>query len=221
MTIGRRRAWIIVGLAAMATAVAAYPYVLSGAAHFLIVAENADDATVIVPLGGDSVHAVGLWHANPARQILFVKVYPNRIKRLGILPPDEIEGAKDFRSHGVPATAIENIDCGWRTHREALRCLASWLEQHPNDIAAVLCVGLSSRKLAYDRDCVMSEALASRVRIVGLEDREFDPDAWWRSRDQIKTMFNAWSDLIVTWCFGDLPSEPDTWDPDEYERSLP
>jgi hypothetical protein len=220
MTIGRRRAWIIVGVAAIVTAIAAYPYILRGAAHFLFVADSAGDATVIVPLGGDSVHAVALWHENPARHILLLSVYPNRIKRLGILPLDEIAARKDFESHGVAATAIDQIDCGWRTHREALKCLAAWLEDHPNDIAAVLCGGLSSRKLACDRDCAMPASVASRVRIVGVEDREFDPDAWWRSRDQIKTMFNAWSDLIVTWCFGDLPSEADTWDPDEYERSL-
>ncbi len=220
MTIGPRRAWMIVGLAAIVTALATYPYVLRGAAHFLFVAESADDATVIVPFGGDNVYGVGLWHENPARSILFVTVHPSRVQRLGIVPLDEIKNTQEFQSHGVPATAIEQVDCGWRRPREAMRCLASWLEEHPNDVAAVLCIGLSSRGLACDRDCAMSASLASRVRIIGVEDREFDPDAWWRSRDQIKMMFNAWSDLLISWCFGDLPTEPETWDPDEYERSL-
>ncbi|HEX3870553.1 MAG TPA: hypothetical protein VHV77_08965 [Pirellulales bacterium] len=221
----RRRIAVLLTVVAfvLIACIAAGPTVLRGSAHWLTIDEDAPGATVVILIGGDAQfeRTADLWRRSAIKRVILFQAYPSRVRRMGIVLTGEERARRRLLALGVPEDAIEVEPCGWLTYSQFLRCLSQWLEQHPSDDAIVLCEALRSQTLSLERSRVAPPSEAARIHLVGLPDREFDPSDWWCHRNQVKMVFNGCVELLITWCFGELSADPDTWDPDEYERSLP
>jgi hypothetical protein len=208
-------------LAIVAISVAA-PSLLRETLHFLVVDEGTGPADYVVPLGGDQVYeqAPRLVREKLAQRVLLSRWHPSRIVRFNIIPPREALARHRLALAGIAAEMVDITPRAARTSADSLRDVAAWLAERSEATAIVLCPRLEGRRLALERDRYVEPALAQRMRIVAIADRELDERCWWRDRLSAKSLLSAWIGLAIEVCFGEMHPEPDDWDPDQYEKSL-
>ncbi|HWB01181.1 MAG TPA: hypothetical protein VG713_21980 [Pirellulales bacterium] len=218
LVLGLFAALIVAAVACTAWA----PMALRAVVAALVIDEPIEHVDWVVPLGGDRAceRAAETVHAHIADRILLARNYPSRLVRYDILPSGEQLALDRITAAGIPATEVDIALGEARTYNGSLRELARWLEQHPQTTVAIYCSRLEGRRLALIRSRSMPPALAERVSIVALRDRDLDESCWWRNRGSSKRVLNAWIELSLEALFGEMPPEPDNWDPDQYERGL-
>jgi hypothetical protein len=202
---------------------------LTGIASVLIVdqqPETADNVWIRAgrPIGFEGYRcldeAARLYRENPARSILCVPRYPDRVVQLGVVPSFPQKLLWELRKRGVPTEAVVYASGQTQTTWDEARALQHWLTEHPATTIVALSGRFSSRRFGIVLNSVLTRDERARVMIAALPDREFDETDWWQSRTGFKHTGEELIRLLFVACLGEQAPVACPQDPDEYERML-
>jgi hypothetical protein len=195
---------------------------LRGFAGLLVVDEPPPDADALLVLDGDRCfeQAARLYHAGGAGRVLLNEHRPGRLQQMGILPSFTELARRQLTAARVPGQALEVLPGETRSNWDRARLLRDWLCQHPGARVTVLCDRFGSRQRRCILDRVLDPEEAARVRVYALPHRSYRETDWWRSKQGILDLFDAYVVLTFTWLVGEDKDEWREWDPEAYERAL-
>ena len=152
--------------------------------------------------------------------MLIVESRPGRLVRLGVLQPWHEIARRELVSEGVADQQIETLNGKANGVWATARLVDGWLAEHADDRIVVFCDRFQSELLADVYDSEVDRMRRSRVAFVGLTDRRYDENDWWKSKVGIKAFFEATVDLIYVRMLGERPERRVKWDPEQYEEAL-
>lgn len=194
---------------------------LRSAAKTLMVNEQHHGADHLLIMGGDKSYqvAVDMLKRDEASSVLVFESSGGNLVKFGILPPPHEVAHRELLKHGIAADDITRVVSD--PERRYFGSLRLWMRRNPTSHVCLFTDSFSSKRTRQLVNLAMSRALSHRVTIVGLPDRRFDENNWWKSRVGIKTFVTTMLGLIHTNLMG-LPqrSKSSSWDPDEYELQL-
>lgn len=160
---------------------------------------------VVMLLDGDRQFdlAAQLYDAGAAT-ILIYRSRPNRLVRMGIMPPGDEMARRELLKRGVSNERCE-ILAGTSSRRASIAvALTAWLKEHPNQTATVLCDRFTSRTWNVVLKRAAQPDVAERIRIAALPNRRFDESNWWRSKPGTLAFLNSFISLgFHYWHAGD------------------
>jgi uncharacterized SAM-binding protein YcdF (DUF218 family) len=222
----KRRYWARALLATVVLGAFLYGFrvpILRGVATYLIVDEPSAVADYVLVLPGVDRRydrAAQILQAGSAASILLVERRPKRLERMGLLPSFESVSQHELVSRGVPASSITVIPGQTRTDWERARRLRAWLDSQPATRIVVLSERFGGRKLRYVLDKTLGADYAGRVRLLGLPERSYDENDWWRHREGVVKIFDAYLNLAYTRLCGEESEEWREWDPEQFKKTL-
>jgi len=166
----------------------------------------------------DRVH--DLYVEDPSRKVLIVRPVPERIVRLGAAPDSETVLREECARRNIPREAVVVVPGLARTFLQECRCLTAWLREHPSDSVCLVCdrFGSGNIRLVAGQSGNVDEL--ARMRIVSVANPRYDESSWWHNRSGVKEFVGGWIAQIYIRCHGEDVVHDDTWDADDYERSI-
>jgi hypothetical protein len=166
----------------------------------------------------DLVH--DLYAEDMSRKVLIVRPAPERIVRLGAVPDFETVLRAELARRRIPREVVVVVPGLARSSWEECRCLTAWLHEHPADSVCLLCDRFASGNMRFVLGHSAGVDELARIRVVSVANPRYDAAAWWQNRSGAKAFVGAWLAQIYIHCHGEDVVQDDTWDPDEYERSI-
>jgi hypothetical protein len=143
------------------------------------------------------------------------------LEKLGILPNSVAQRRRHLFREGIPGDKVSELPVPRNGAAEAVAALGEWLAARPRDRVMVFCPRFSVRRLAYLAEALLSEEMRDRVVWIPLRARRYDETNWWRSREGVLDVFDAYVRFAHVRWFGLAGRSGREWDPDAYERGLP
>lgn len=203
MTPRTRRAIVVLGIAALALALAAVP-LLSAAGRFLVEDDPLGHADAIVVLTGSYpdriIEAATLYREGWAPRIILCREPENagfqKLQALGVHVPRIFELNRSVAEQlGVPADAISVLERpAGSTYSEAEVVLADAIAHGYRSILIVTSKYHSARAARIYRHLAAGRVAIS---VRGARDDEFQPDAWWRDRPSTRRVVIEFQKLLT------------------------
>lgn len=179
-----------------------------------------DDVDILIVAGGDQCFTkASQWYAESpgSRQLAIIEAPPKRLARHGIEPENHDRAMARLARLGVPAASIVFIPRGDVPIDQDHRILIPWAAQRPNQRIGLLVSYLAVRRT---REQLRSPRLERPIEVIGLANREYAAEQWFRDQQGIK----AFSREALKWafwrCVGSGTPGPQ-WDEAEWLRQLP
>lgn len=186
---------LLVGIIGLLGALAVlWQPLLLGVASFMAARSPLDKADVILPLYQDSVSisagVADLYRRGLAPRVVLYRVEPNRLEKLGLLPPAHEGWYKLLEARGVPPTAIETI--GSVKNNVELGHAIGGLARGSGRLRVIVVASAPTSRLS--RDALRRGLGESPVDLLmhPVMPRNIDERAWWRSRAGWITYFDAY-----------------------------
>jgi hypothetical protein len=174
---------------------------LLGISAFMTVRSPLEKADFILPLyhDSDSVSAsvADLYRQRLAPRVVLHRVEPDRLEKLGLVPPPHEVWRKLLEARGVPARAIETIGSGVENDVELGSAVAG-LARGSRRIRGIVVASAPGSRLSRD---ALRQGLGESPVDVWMHPvmpREIDERAWWRSR----AGWIAYFDAYCLWLLG-------------------
>jgi hypothetical protein len=189
----------------------------------LVVDEPPQAADAVLLLDGErrEERAAELYHQGVAARLLVIEGAPTRLTKLGILPSGATLARRRLGARAVPAEALSVLPSDARDRWGQARRLRDWLEEHPGARVLVLCDRFTSREVRHVFNAVLGPDLGARLHWRGLPKRRYDETDWWRDKEGVLDLFNAYAALGYVCLHGEDTVGRHDWDPDAYEATLP
>jgi hypothetical protein len=199
----RKWRWRLVCLGAAAILIVVFhATILQWFAGLLVVegSETATEAIVFIGRSGPYVPIPGAYLAEAYRQgkartILLIEDRSSRTVRAGVVPTLEVLVRRELVNRHVPAEAltvlIDENPVGWA----GIRRLGTWMEEHPQADAAVLCGEFDSRQIDRMAHAILSPDVSKRLQWRPLSDSRHGVANWWHSRHGIMHVMSSFVSL--------------------------
>jgi hypothetical protein len=197
---------------------------LSGLAGLLIVDEHGSQANWVVPLDGHGHYeqVARLCREHAETRVLLIRLDPSRLEALARLPSGVEVAQRDLDRRGIQADRVAVFAAPGRPNSDwvEVRCLGQWLAENPDAQITLICDRFRSRHKRMILDRVLPPADAARVRLWPVAHPWYDETNWWRRKEGALDTFNGFLGVGFTWFCGDTSDRWQSWDPDEFERTL-
>jgi|GEM_PF-3767054 len=132
--------------------------------------------------------------------ILIYRSRPNRLVRLGVMPPTDETARQEILKRGIAHGDLDEIAGESLSRSTVGAALGRWLADHPGRKVDVLCDRFTSRtwRVAFKR--AVNPSLAGQISIVPLPDRHFDESDWWHSKVGTVGFLNGYIRLGFHYC---------------------
>jgi hypothetical protein len=195
--------------------------ILDAVGDFLVVDESLVETDFVLVVDGDRRYDQAASLFNAGLILLLIEARPERLQREGLAPTSEEEALRELKSRGVPESFVTIIPGKAFTDWDRARCLSTWLDRFPKVQVAVLCDRLGSRRLRHILDRTLGAEKSRRVHLHPLAHRWYDFGDWWRRREGVLAVGQAYLRLGFVWLCGEGAQDSwQEWDPEAYERSL-
>lgn len=155
-----------------------------------------------------------------AREILLFEIPKGWVVKVGVLPPDEAIARQQLEKRNIDDEKIVCLEGPIGSIWDQADRIRSWLLERPGTSTAFIVSRFRSRENRLVLDQALSAELARRVFVVGLVDRQFDENNWWKSRTGWREVFSAYLHLSYALIVGKPVDRQSEWNPDEYEKNL-
>lgn len=199
-----RRRWLLVVMVLLAVAGAlwlARVRILAAAGRFLVDAEGAQQAGLILLLNGDldtrPAAAAALWKQGLAPRIAIARSESSRAVQMGLVPNVTDLGIEMLLREGVPRTAIDEMPFpgGVTNTRDEARALHAWLRGHPARSIVVVTNAIHTRRARW----IFSRELRDtgvRLFFHAVPDRRYSVDRWWDNEHGFLGVYNEYLKLV-------------------------
>jgi hypothetical protein len=182
-------------------------------------ARPVDADFICMAVGEDGLaEAVTACHRRPACRIVLIPWRRNRLSRLGLAPPGELQFRKLLEEAGVAGSQIEISEAPIANDWELADRLADRLTADSTASLVILCGQFSGRRWRRIVRDTTSSDVARRIRVQSVEDSVVHLHDWWRSKAGIQSVFQGWLGLTFAVFHGRESRPPDEAPADAYEE---
>ena len=174
--------------------------ILRGLAGGLIVEDSRAIAPAVLLLDGDRQYdSAAQLYREGATTILVYRSRPDRLVRMGIMPPGDETAQRELRKRGVSNQDLVILAGESASRSRIAAALGAWLNEHPDQTVNVLCDRFTSRTWKMLLRRAADPAHAKNICIVPLANRRFDETNWWRSKPGTLALLNNYISLGFHW----------------------